>query len=711
MKVAPLAGYSDRLSARAGDTIEFKVSSQTGQSVRAWLTRSISADPNPAGLGIVEEPMDEYFPGLEFASRDQPFYPGSLATTKKEVAFDLHRGFSIGAVIFPTLALKTPQTILSVGELRLCILDERLEIHVGDSVVKSEYLLQLRKWQKVSAEYRPDIDHPETGQIILSQSEVGTGNSAQLVSTDSLADVPAPSKSSVTIAASMDKGKASAHFNGKIEAPFIDGSIEGAAMRLQWNFSTAITSLEVHESSELGCHATLINFPMRAATGSSWDAAEMCWRHAPEQYGAIHFHETDIYDFRWETDFTYTIPSDLPSGIYVMHLQSGEQQDAMPFFVCPAPTARKAKLCLLVSTFTYIVYGNHARPDYHPDWQQRMGEWNAFPHNPAEYTQYGLSTYNYHSDKSGICHASHLRPLFNLRPGYLTFCTGEDSGLRHFQADSHLVSWLHHNNLEYDIITDHELHREGVSCLQDYSCVMTGSHPEYHTPETLDALQHYRDNGGHFIYLGGNGFYWRVAIHQEHTGLIEIRRAEDGIRAWAAEPGEYYNAFDGAYGGLWRRSGRPPQQLAGVGFSAQGQFNGSFYRRKSHDPEHQWVFDGVTDELIGDFGFSGGGAAGFELDRADTRLGTPTNAVVLASSEGHGEDFVLVPEEQLTHITNLPGVPEKELLRADMIYFDVPGGGKVFSTGSITFCGSLPWNKFENNVSQILHNVVRRFIA
>jgi N,N-dimethylformamidase len=41
-----------------------------------------------------------------------------------------------------------------------------------------------------------------------------------------------------------------------------------------------------------------------------------------------------------------------------------------------------------------------------------------------------------------------------------------------------------------------------------------------------------------------------------------------------------------------------------------------------------------------------------------------------------------------------------------MIYFDVPGGGSVFATGSITFCGSLPWNNYNNNVSTILHNVI-----
>ena len=78
------------------------------------------------------------------------------------------------------------------------------------------------------------------------------------------------------------------------------------------------------------------------------------------------------------------------------------------------------------------------------------------------------------------------------------------------------------------------------------------------TERSLDALLHYRDGCGSLLYLGGNGFYWRVAV--DDAGTVEIRRGEGGIRAWASEPGEYYNAIDG---GWVRRRGRPnlPERL------------------------------------------------------------------------------------------------------------------------------------------------------
>lgn len=72
--------------------------------------------------------------------------------------------------------------------------------------------------------------------------------------------------------------------------------------------------------------------------------------------------------------------------------------------------------------------------------------------------------------------------------------------------------------------------------LRPCHAVVTGSHPEYHTPNTLTALQEYVDSGGRLAYLGGNGFYWRIATSAEILDVVEVRRAEGGIRAWAAEP-------------------------------------------------------------------------------------------------------------------------------------------------------------------------------
>ena len=57
------------------------------------------------------------------------------------------------------------------------------------------------------------------------------------------------------------------------------------------------------------------------------------------------------------------------------------------------------------------------------------------------------------------------------------------------------------------------------------------------------------------------------------------------------------------------------------------------------------------------------------------------------------------------------GGSENPQVRADMVYFEGPNGGAVFSVGSITWCGSLSHNGYRNNVSRITENVLRAFVA
>ncbi|KAL3913018.1 MAG: hypothetical protein SGILL_006658, partial [Bacillariaceae sp.] len=435
----------------------------------------------------------------------------------------------------------------------------------------------------------------------------------------------------------------------------------------------------------------LRGYPTRAVKGHKWDGTELCWRRKQSHYGAIHFHDDDVYDFHWQPSMKWHVPEGTPSGIYIMRFQDDEKnEEALPLFICaekeavnesqaPKKLKKSKKLAVLMPTFTYVIYGNHARPDFEKDlWTARSQESpGSYPYNPCMYPVYGHSTYDFHSDSSGIHFASHLRPLFNLRPGYITFSRiggynddnastkGQSesfcSGLRHFPADSHLIFFLHHHNIDYDIVTDHELHREGASILAPYQTVMTTSHPEYHTLESLNALQNFRDDyGGNLMYLGGNGFYWRIAASPSTTSnpnkddscsLLEIRRCESGVRTWAADCGEYYNFLDGGnYGGLWRNSGRPPWKLTGIAFSSQGSFVGKPYHRTCFDNPTvtDWVFRGITDTELGSFGLSGDGAAGYELDSIDPAdLKVQDGEIVLLAQAYTNEDkrFILVPED------------------------------------------------------------------
>jgi N,N-dimethylformamidase len=155
--------------------------------------------------------------------------------------------------------------------------------------------------------------------------------------------------------------------------------------------------------------------------------------------------------------------------------------------------------------------------------------------------------------------------------------------------------------------------------------------------------------------------------------------------------------------------------LVGVGFTAQGFDKNSPYKRLpgSFDPRAAFIFEGIgRDEVIGDFPslVLDYGAAGSELDRADYALGTPPHALILAESFGHSDAFQFVVEEVNT-ADSLQGGSVNPLVHANLVYFEYPNGGGVFSTGSIAWCGSLSYNNYTNNVSRITENVLKRFAS
>ncbi len=579
-----LAGYANRLSVRPGETIEFKVSSQLSDPYNARLVRVISADPNPAGPGLREEPVASSIE-RSHSSHEQPVHVGSFA--RIEAGRDLAAAGQITfvAIIWPTtpgsgrrqgiVSAYDPNVrlgfALAIGE------DGSAEALLGTTRVKTRVPCGRRAWYRVWATYDGESRMLRVGQVALARGRPAGPSVTAEMPVDVAPSLP-PAGMPWLIGA-LGGAPVRGHFNGKIERPMVfeaalsPEQIEAAASGKEtkglvaaWDFAREMSSIRVIDTGPNSHHGTLVNLPARAMTGSKWSGREMCFRHAPNEYAAIHFHEDDLYDCGWQTDFMWQVPEGTRSGVYAVRLMCGDAEENIPFYVLPPKGKRTADLCVLMSTYTYTVYHNNARvewanPAWVKMWKDQAAAWGAYPYNPGDHREYGLSTYNFHTDGSGICHASWLRPMLTMRCGYITYPDDKirGSGLRHFPADTHLIAWLEAKGYSYDIITDEELDCEGIDLIKPYRTVMTGTHPEYHTGAMLDALQAYRDGGGRLVYLGGNGFYWKVARHKEAPGAIEIRRGEGGIRAWAAEPGEYYNAFDGEYGGLWRRNGRPPQ--------------------------------------------------------------------------------------------------------------------------------------------------------
>ena len=752
-----IVGYADRFSVRPGETIRFMVSSELAEVYRADIVRIIHGDVNPDGPGYKEEVVDSVA-NRSYPGRFQETRSGSCAVVPDHPRLAELTSFHVQAMIWPTLPERGEQGLIAKwsaenGGFAVIIdgggaLAVRLADGAGETaIVSSAQPLMEREWYRVVVAY-----DARSGTVTLSQEPLARYP---------LVDAAARVERQVEVAPRLDNGApltmgawfereeggrliTSGHYDGKIDAPRLarrplsPAEIEALApapartpvatglasnvggfvgdVVAAWDFSREIESTRVIDVSANHLHGHVRNLPARAMKGGNWTGEEMSWRNAPEQYGAIHFHHDDIYDAEWQADFELTVPGGWRSGYYAARLTCGEHEDHIPFFVVPPRGSSGAKLAFLAPTASYMAYANEHMVLTPEPGVGSLGRLTVLtPHDlyMNEHREMGYSLYDYHADGSGVCYSSRLRPIINMRPKYQFYAGLMGSGLHQYNADTHIIGWLEAMGHAYDVITDEDLHHEGLGLLAKYRVVMTGTHPEYHSKEMLDALQGFTDRGGRFIYMGANGFYWRIAYHQELQGAIEVRRAEGGIRTWIAEPGEYYHSFTGEYGGLWQRQGRAPQTIAGIGFTSQGFDYSAAYERlpDSHDPRAAFIFQGIgEDELIGDTGLMGGAAGGFEIDRADRRLGTPPHALVLATTMGRHTDTYLAALEDL-HTTemNVSGTTSP-LVRADIVFYETPNGGAVFSTGSIAFAGSLSPNAYENNVSRMIDNVVRRFL-
>ena len=720
----PITGYLDRFSHRPGEAFTAFVSMNTPGSYRAQLVRVLSGDPNPHGPGVRFEDLSSRFDAA-FTGRRQEVHRGSYAVVDHGPthASDAARSWTVlvrAGVVDGEQALLAQEAddagvVLLLGangvSARIRWDSHHVAVATGTPVTAARW---YRVWLAAD---------PASGRVLIGQQPLHSiAPTTAAVHTNGLR---LPTGGRVLLAAE-NAATPTSHLTGKLEDPAIlrgfvaswsdpGATLESLASDLLagWDLSRGIDTQIITDIGPQACAGRLVNSPTRAVVGVRWSGAEQCWRHAPGDYGAIHFHDDDLSDCKWQADFTWTIPDDLRSGAYALHLTCDAGEDWLPLYVLPKRCGPFAPIACLASTFTYQAYANHERSGIDDGYFERVAAWNAYPHSPNRHHTYGHSTYNKHRDGSGISFSTRFRPILTMRPGFVTYNDPRGSGMRHYPADLHLLAWLEVRGFDFDIVTDEDLDEEGVPLIAPYRAVLTGSHPEYHTIGTLDALSAYTKQGGRLCYLGGNGFYWRITRHKATPHLIELRRAEGGIRTWAAEPGEYYHQTDGQLGGLWRRNRRPPQMLVGVGFSCQAAFEGTHYRRlpASREARFAWMFDRIEEDILGDYGQSGGGAAGFELDRADPMLGTPDNAMILARSENPLPSFLTVPEELLANTTTINGEPVPDLARGEIVFFDTPSGGAVFSVGSITFCGSLWRNGFEGPISRLLENVVRRFSA
>ncbi|HVZ15305.1 MAG TPA: N,N-dimethylformamidase beta subunit family domain-containing protein [Bauldia sp.] len=513
-------------------------------------------------------------------------------------------------------------------------------------------------------------------------------------------------------------------FNGKVARPGVaSGALAADPRRLlesdvpltgqivvEWDFALRPETDVVAARGAAGLDGRLTNLPGRAMTGPFWQPAAGQLFALSSHHDAIHFHADDVGDLHWKPTLQLRLPENLESGFYAIRVSGSDGYMHVPLFVRPKTPG--ARVVFLASTNTYLAYANHRMFFGNDALHELIATHPVVPNDRdvlvLDRPFLGRSLYDLHDDGSGVHMASWNRPLISLEPEARDFLA---AGPRNYQADLYVIGWLRRHDMPFDVITDEDLDREGVAVLAPYDVVIAGGHPEYWSRRMLEGLQQRLRTGGKLMYLGGNGFYWAVGYNPDRTAL-EVRRGAGGTRPWEVSSGEIMLSTTGEAGGAWRTLGLAPQSVVGIGFASQGWGGGRGYRRLSDslDPRVASFFDGIAkDEIIGDFGIVMNGAAGDEVDRIDYNLGTPAHTLRLATSLPFPDQYQLAVDD-IRNMTPTYGGSQTELVRADIVWFDLPNGGEVFSVGSVSWPAAIGWNEGDNNVDRLSTNVLRAFL-
>ena len=76
----------------------------------------------------------------------------------------------------------------------------------------------------------------------------------------------------------------------------------------KWDFSQKISTDKIIDLGPNKLVGNLVNGPMRAATGHNWNGSVKSWNQNKDHYGAIHFHEDDLIDCKWDTNLKIKTP-------------------------------------------------------------------------------------------------------------------------------------------------------------------------------------------------------------------------------------------------------------------------------------------------------------------------------------------------------------------------------------------------------------------
>jgi N,N-dimethylformamidase len=424
----------------------------------------------------------------------------------------------------------------------------------------------------------------------------------------------------------------------------------------------------------------------------------------------------DLYDCGWRKTHEFSIPADAKSGIYLGRFDFVWKGKPcvyhVTFLVRNPPDRPKSQVLVVCSTNTWRAYSgsSFAENGQTDKYWAPGGAKNCTPVAPT------YCFYRNHRAEQPTYQIGLNMPWPAAGPDIKY--SAPNVGYSHLmRSERFLHTWLDEAGYSYDVVSDLDLHRN-PDLPKGYRTLVLNGHSEYWTAEAYDGVDRYLSDGGTAIVLSGNTMFWRVTFDPD-CKVMECRKFDPEIGGReGATPGELYHTDDHRRGSLLRECGRPAWKI--VGLECIGWWDPTpkdlvpyevvaADHRLFHEPE-------VVGLAKGD---SLGHAAEGKLPRAVGHESDVRVSQIMAITKQFPPECEVPQDpsgvEVLAHCA-LPGsraisylgdwVESPSGIRAEMIYWQRPQGGRVFHAGSIAAGWAL---SADPKLQALMRNVLHEF--
>ena len=362
---------------------------------------------------------------------------------------------------------------------------------------------------------------------------------------------------------------------------------------------------------------------------------------------------TGLISCAWSPSYSFTVPSDWTSGIYIALLTNAAgYQNHIVFCV---KDGRPATYVYQQSVLTYEAYNNY----------------------PDDKTT-GKSLYDYNSYGANTAVNSPRAAKVSFDRPY----SGKGSG-QFLWWELQAVRWLEKSGYDVTYTTDIDTHENGAA-LKNSKGFLSVGHDEYWTSQMFDAVQAARDAGVGIAFFGSNTAFWQVRLEASAAGVPD--------RVVVCYKDANVDPIQGPTTTVNFRAApvnRPEQGLEGVQFTSSIPF-GNHLDYVVINSSH-WIYNGT--------GLKDGdhiaGLLGYEMDRYMSNYVTPASLsrTLLSNSP----------------FTNDGGVADY----ANSSIYQAPSGAWVFASGT-TYWGlgldSYNGGNADARVQQITANLLNAFV-